>query len=74
MKVARIPAKKKKSQSTLNEEEADDEMNDETDEVLIRISLCWHSVGILHLISPRYPPPAGRRGNLPECLAAWPFQ
>lgn len=45
-------------------------MNDETDEFLIRICLCRHSVGILHLISPRYPPPlpTGRRATSQSAL------
>lgn len=37
-------------------------------EVLIRISLCWHSVGILHFISPLYPPPTGRRATSQSAL------
>lgn len=48
-----------------------DEMNDETDEVLIRISLCWDSVGTLHFISPLYPPPLddGQPPRVPCCVA-----
>lgn len=68
-KSARSPAKKEEKKK--KDEEADDEMNDETDEVLIRKSPRWHSVGILHLISPLYPPPLddGQPPRVPCCVA-----
>lgn len=69
IKAARIPAKR--SQSDPNEEEKDDEMNHETDEVLIRISLRWHSAEFftssaltsLPLLDDRQPP------RVPCCMA-----
>lgn len=44
-------------------------LNGETDEVLIRISLCWHSVGILHQPhQPSISTPTGRQATSQSAL------
>lgn len=50
------------------DEVQDDEMNDETDEVLIRSALCRLSAGFLHFISPLHPPPAGQQATSQSAL------